>query len=322
MLRVLTYHRVARPEDTPSLDPALVSAPPDAFRKQMMHLKKRYRPVELPQVQAAFRERGRLPARAVLVTVDDAYRDFADHAWPILRELGIPVTVFVPTAYPDQPRTLWWDTLHRATGQRPDEHAWRQAVKVGSEATDGAVPPDLENRGDLRALLRNLPRDVTERFVDTACEVAGAARYDAASSPSAILSWAELRDLAGEGVAFGVHTRHHAALASLDDDVIRREIRGSIEDLTCELGSGPYSIAYPYGSYDARVARIAREEGCTLGFTCDDGLNEPGVTDPFRLRRTNITVRTSPALFSLRMLPWFAEVDRWRHRNNRGPVTA
>jgi hypothetical protein len=69
--------------------------------------------------------------------------------------------------------------------------------------------------------------------------------------------------------------------------------------------------------YNSAVSRIAREEGCTLGFTCDDGLNDPSETDPFRLCRTNITPRTSPPVFALRMLPWFAEVDRWRHRNER-----
>jgi hypothetical protein len=69
--------------------------------------------------------------------------------------------------------------------------------------------------------------------------------------------------------------------------------------------------------YDRTVTRIAAEEGCMLGFTCDDGLSRPGLTDPLQLQRTNITMRTSPAVFALRMLPWFVEIDRLRHRRER-----
>ena len=318
MLRVLTYHRVADPEDTPDLDPALVSATPDAFRKQMEHVKRRYRPVTLQQVHEAFLEGRPLPDRAVHVTVDDAYRDFAEEAWPILRELGIPATVFVPTAYPDHPsRILWWDRLHRATLRGPGSEAWKRAVRAGREALAPLVPAGVETHRDVRTLLRRLPHDETERFVDSTCREIGLDDVELSYQMPTVLSWDELRRLKREGVSFGVHTRHHAALASLAVTRMRSEIRGSIEDLTRELGPGPWPIAYPYGIYNPTVARVAREEGCTLGFTCDDGLNEPGMTDPFLLRRTNITVRTSPSVFALRMLPWFAEVDRWRHRHER-----
>lgn len=38
------------------------------------------------------------PGRIVAITFDDAYPSVAEHALPVLRELGWPATVFVPTA--------------------------------------------------------------------------------------------------------------------------------------------------------------------------------------------------------------------------------
>lgn len=319
MLRVLTYHRIAEPGDTPDLDPVLVSATPAVFRKQMLHVRDRYHPVTLAQVHEAFHLGRPLPPRSVHVTVDDAYRDFAEHAWPVLRELDIPVTVFVPTAYPSDPAlTLWWDQLHRVTARDTGE-AWKRAAHAAVAVLNGADPRSTAPESDMRAWLRELPQDGAADFVERTCREAGLDTGGGAEARtgSAVLSWDDLRGLAREGVTFGAHTRHHTALARVDPGRVREAIRGSLQDLTRELGSGPWPIAYPYGIYDRTAMRIAREEGCTLGFTCDDGLNVPGRTDPFQLRRTNITMRTTPPVFVLRMLPWFARVDRWRHRRER-----
>lgn len=313
MLRVITYHRIAEATANPDLDPALVSASPEAFRRQMEHLRRWYRPVSLAEVMHAFEDGRALPHRSVLVTVDDAYRDFRECAWPVLRALEIPVTVFVPTAYPDeQGRSFWWDRLHRAGIQRG---RLDDTLRTAAAARDLR----LQHRGsarNLRAAIRSLPHDDAESLVD---HVSPRLAGDGAVSPatSAVLSWDELRRLQDEGVTFGAHTRHHVALTSVGADRVREEIRGSIDDLDRQLGPRRRAIAYPYGMHNATVARIAEEEGCVLGFTSEDGLNAPGRTPPLRLRRTNITPRTSPAVFAIRMLPWVASVDRWRHRHER-----
>lgn len=44
----------------------------------------------------------------VAVTFDDAFRSFAKNAWPVLRNLRIPVTVFIPTSYMGR-RSAWVD---------------------------------------------------------------------------------------------------------------------------------------------------------------------------------------------------------------------
>ena len=122
VLRVLTYHRVIEAGDAP-LYPGVWSATPEGFASQMRLVASRFRVLPLGEVVAALRERAPLPPRALLVTFDDAYRDFADHAWPVLRAQGLPATVFVPTGFPDHPeRVFWWDRLYRAVASaRRDE---------------------------------------------------------------------------------------------------------------------------------------------------------------------------------------------------------
>lgn len=318
MLRVLTYHRIAEPSQRSDLDPGLVSATPGVFRKQMAHLRRRYRPMSLAEIMDAFEAGVPIPPRSVHVTVDDAYRDFREVAWPILREMEIPVTVFVPTAYPDQAeRAFWWDRLHRAVGASSTARDWGDAVRAAATAQRVRLPAGGGD-ADVRKLLRLLPHDAAESLVDQACVEVGAVGGGVpATGGSSVLGWDELRELQDEGVTFGAHTRHHVALTRVGLDRARHEIRRSLDDLIRELGEGRRAIAYPYGMCSPAVARIAQEEGCLLGFTGEDGLNTPGRTDPLGLRRTNITLRTSPTLFALRMVPLFARIDRWRHRRER-----
>ncbi len=82
MLRILAYHRVAELRDTPAVDSRSVSATPGGFARQMEHLARFYRVVSMPEVLEAVEKRRPLPKRAVLITFDDAYADFANRNAP------------------------------------------------------------------------------------------------------------------------------------------------------------------------------------------------------------------------------------------------
>jgi peptidoglycan/xylan/chitin deacetylase (PgdA/CDA1 family) len=59
----------------------------------------------------------KVPAgRTVVVTFDDAATSVLRHAKPVLDELGLPGTVFVPTDYPDSGRPMSWAGLDRWVG--------------------------------------------------------------------------------------------------------------------------------------------------------------------------------------------------------------
>ena len=99
-MRILTYHRV--------LNPA-------GFEQQVRYLASQYHVVSLPELFAAQQYGKALPPRALLITFDDGYRNFAECAWPILKRHHLPATLFVPTAFPDNPQGIfWWDQLQHA----------------------------------------------------------------------------------------------------------------------------------------------------------------------------------------------------------------
>ncbi len=313
LLATLTYHRVADPGDRPELDPALVSASPDEFETQLEALLERRPVVDLDAVLAASRGDGELPAGAVLLTFDDAYRDFAEHAWPVLRRLGLPVTLFVPTAYPGDPeRAFWWDRVHQAVSATDADGVATPVgrLPLGSAREREAAVAVL--RRELSALPHAEALGAVDRLV---------AELGGRTPTKTVLGWDELRRLAAEGVTLAPHTRTHPLLNRVSEQVVRDELAGSAVDLVRELGSVPPVLAYPGGGLSDEVVRIAAETGYELAFTTGRGLNDLDRSDLLRLRRINVGRRSSSALIRAQLLGW-AGLRRPRGRNASAPVWA
>ena len=293
-LAVLTYHRVAAPGEEPELDPGLVSASPWEFELQMRFLAGTGRVVSIDELVAARRGQARLPPGAIAVTVDDGYKDFAEHIWPTMRRHGLPVTLFVPTGYPDRPeRAFWWDRLHQALqAARADE----VETPVGRLSLWSAT----ERRRAFVAL-----RDHLKRIEDAEARVVVdrlAHELDAPKPPHAVLGWDELRQLRGEGVALAPHTRTHAFLDQVPLEQARAEITGSRADLEREVGECPPVFSFPSGQHTDELVRILEEEGFEIAFTTGRGVNDLGRPDWLRMRRINVGGRSTLPLIRAQLL--------------------
>lgn len=315
MLRILAYHRVAELRDTPAVDSRSISATPEAFARQMEHLGCFYRVVSMLDVLDAV-ERGRtLPRRATLITFDDAYADFAEIAWPILKKLNLPATMFVPTAYPDHPeRAFWSDALYRAFASTT-----RREIQVLPFGHLPLLPLDQKRRSlrRIQDFVTVIPHSEAQRLVDAVCAELGLGRIPQGS----VLSWNQLRELERQGLTLGSHTRTHAIMTKVTPEQMREEIQGSQEDLRRETGACLPIFCYPNGNHDADVVSAVRKQGIRLAFTTLSGPNELGCVDPLRLHRTVIMPRTTPTIFALRLVRWGIHLDAWRDRKQKAILT-
>lgn len=102
---VLCYHAVSETW------PADLSVTPEAIEGQLSALVDRgYRGVTFSEAV----EEG--SGRRLAVTFDDAYRSVCELALPILDRLGLPATVFVPTAHVDSAEPMSWAGIDRWIG--------------------------------------------------------------------------------------------------------------------------------------------------------------------------------------------------------------
>jgi len=245
-VRIIMYHRFP---------------PHSELEAQCEHLKKHYRPLSLTEVSESLARRKPPPPGAVVITVDDGYRDLLVSAWPILKAWSIPALVYVTTDLPDRHTWLWTDQLQHFLVQQGDKAAATTIVDRLKRVPD-------EQR---RAYLASLPS------------------LRASPPPEyASLTWDEIRALAMEGVEFGAHTCTHPILSRLPNrDRMREEIAGSKARLEDELRTPVLHFCYPNGTpddYNDEVVSVVRESGFRTAVTAVRGINFRGA-DPLLLRR-------------------------------------
>lgn len=315
MLRVLAYHRVAEFRSNPVVDDRSISATPAAFREQMRHVARHYRCVSIPEVLDAIERKAALPKRAILITFDDGYSDFAEIAWPILKKVGLTATMFVPTAFPDHPeRVFLSDKLYQAF-----RSTFRTRL-VDTPLGPFSLVTREEREHSLRVLqdyITSIPNEEATPLVDYVCAQLTVRPVMVGS----VLTWNQLRQLSRDGVTIGSHSRTHPIITRLSPDRIREEIKGSQQDLKREIGVALPIFCYPNGNYNNAAAAILKEAGIKVAFTTIPSRNELRPADLLQLGRTCITPRSSLAIFSARLQRFGTQLDAWRHRKLKETLT-
>ena len=154
-VRILLYHRVGDPR-YPSTNVSL-----DAFRAQMEWLRDEgFTVVSTRDLEAHLLGGKRLPAKPVVIQFDDGYRSVYENALPVLRDMGYPFCVFLPTRALDRSYRdyMTWDEVGRlaASGVEFGVHGHRH-LRLGLPAP-GQTPEEYE-----RALWAELSR-ARDRF--------------------------------------------------------------------------------------------------------------------------------------------------------------
>ena len=286
-VRILMYHRFSGPHARTALE------------RQCAHLRDHYLPVSLGEA-ARFASEARPAANRLAVTVDDGYRDFYTIAYPVFRQYGIPVTVFLTTGFLDGQCWMW-----------PDQVLW-----LFSNAR--VCQPEISLNGHLIRFMLDSPeakRKASNEVKSVAKRLPDIQRLHLLASlpealgvelPSAIprnyepLRWDEVRELRRGGIEFGAHTVTHPILSKLSSPAeIRHEIEASRRRIEAELDEPVAHFCYPNGLFDdfePLAADIVHRAGFEAAVTAEPGLNFAG-TDRFRLRRIPVTPEQPDWLF-------------------------
>lgn len=203
---------------------------------------------------------GRSTAGLFAVTFDDAYRSLATDT---VREVlsGLPITIFVVTGASAAGATFWWDRVE-ALHHTVSTDEWARFERVIGLPDDYRTPESIPF-GPLRPLRQWVLHHFAGRWPREAEDALNALERTAGSATSQrAMTFEEIDDLKRRGpVDIGVHTVSHPVLPLLGDEEARDEIGRSFATLRERWPTVIPWLAAPFGQYDDRTARLARESG-------------------------------------------------------------
>ncbi|MDQ3753647.1 MAG: polysaccharide deacetylase family protein [Acidobacteriota bacterium] len=271
-LLILCYHGISLDEEH-HWSPGLF-LPSDYFRARLQILKKTGCNV-LPLGEAIQRLYANdLPEKSVAITFDDGNYDFYEQAYPIIRDFGFPVTLYLTTFYSHYNRPVFDPMsaylLWKAQGATLNlkELTGKDATIDLSEAAGRAAATD-----EIRGFARQHKLSAEEKD-DLLVRLAKQLRVDydelLAKRVLYLMTPDEVKQVAANGADIQLHTHRHRT--PLDRALFRREIEDNRNDIQSMTGTRASHFCYPSGVYDPAFLTWLRELGVASATTCDLGV--------------------------------------------------
>ena len=283
-LLILAYHGISLSDEHLWSGSQFMAA--DVFRGRLQTLKDLNCAV-LQLGEAVERlKNGTLPERAVALTFDDGLYDFHRMAFPLIREFGFPVTLYLTTFYTEYNRPVFdlmcgyllWKgrgrtlDLKALTGSGPRLDLGGEAARTTARDALFAYARARKMKAeDKDALLAELAAKLE---IDYAALLAARIMHN--------LTVAEVAELSRGGVDVQLHTHRHRV--PLERALFLREIEDNRESIRKMTGKGSTHFCYPSGVYDPTLLPWLKEAGVVTATTCDHGLAERR-NDPLLLPR-------------------------------------
>lgn len=238
-LTILNYHRAVG----------------EHLQGQMRYLRQQYRVLHLEDALEELytpekRSRVRDQRPLLVLTFDDGYLDNYTTAFPLARELRMPITIFLIPGYLDSGACFWW-----LAGDYLVSHACVDKVTI--EGQSYLLAHHSARVALVQVIDRHLryARSVAERetFLADIQQSLGVTLPTRAaagmSDPALPMTWAEVREMEESGwVSFGAHTVHHPVLSYLTDPAeVQAEVEEGRHVLEQRLRHPVQTFAYPIG---------------------------------------------------------------------------
>ncbi len=283
---IIKFARVRPPRSGAFQPHKSLEIAPDRFEIMLRRLRRwNYDIIPIGEIAERLQRPGARPRRFACLTFEIGYRDFLDHAWPILKRHNAPAALYVPANFADQLGELWWLALEAIIARND---------RVGL----------FVDRRELRLECRNM-RDKNEAFAFLS-EAFGAMmpaersaaiqdlcrRYGvdlSAISTDEMMTWPEIAELAADPLlTVGSACLTYPVLSRLDRQQAERELRMGRAVAEGAIGKDVLHLAYPHGTRDTfgrREMMLASELGFASAVTAEPGVVKPGEVEMMALPR-------------------------------------
>jgi len=194
---------------------------------------KNYQIYTLKDLVQYYKQYGRYPQNAIVLTFDDGFKSILEYVLPILQKYQAPATVFVCPQLIDDETTIWPELLFDAY-----EH----------QALGGLGLQDVQV---LLSRLKTLDNQHRGHELAQCIHTDYQYQHAQAQANRKLLSWDNLQTLQASGlVEIGSHSMTHPIFSNESEASVIHEINASKNKIEEKLGQKVVSFCYPNGQED------------------------------------------------------------------------
>lgn len=272
------------------------------FRRQIEFMKHNFSIVTMEQVMDAVENGSELPEKALLLTFDDGYIDNYTFAFPVLEELGIQGSFFIPGKTFATHQLLDVNKIHYILASanicelledvKKEMERYRGGMEFDYAPTDELFHEyAVANRFDTKETvfvkrmlqtvlpekLRNMiSSNLFEKYVGVTEEQLAYELY---------MTRDQIRTMKRHGMFIGIHGYDHYWLGNLEPEKMRRDISQALDVLDEFIDRKHWVMNYPYGSYNRNVLEYISGQGACIGLTTNVRIAEVGKDPALELPR-------------------------------------
>lgn len=275
---------------------------PKNFREQLFWLKSHFKITSLSNLIKLIEKEKSLTDNLLAITFDDGYENIYSHAYPILKEMGIPATVFLTTDLVENRYPLWVDRLEYSIGNSAlSELNLKIGEKISSLPTETRLNKQKTD-SVLREYLKNVENEKKEGLLaEIEAQTGKKLIENFENSPYTGLSWEQINEMSKNNIDFAPHTKSHPILSKTEKKAALLEITESYRICSQRIGRTLKIFAYPNGQekdFNPEIKNILKSERFEAALTTVPGIIKPGF-DLYSLPRFSLDGSDDLAFFRI-----------------------
>lgn len=243
---ILVFHRVS-----PFKDDYTLPLSPKKFKNLLNLISKKY---TISPLNDLLNKNSNLVNNCFIV-FDDAFKDFYDHALPILKSEKIPVTMFVPVNSINSEKIIWTSLLYNCFKFSKKNNIIYKINNIEYKYELNDEHQRIKAAFVFQNILMTLPVREQEKHLENILNI-----LDYKDDPHIkTMSWEEINN-SSDYVNYQSHSMSHPVLSNITDKKeIDYEITESQNTLAKKIKSPVDYFAYPMGKYSPEVVKAVSE---------------------------------------------------------------
>jgi peptidoglycan/xylan/chitin deacetylase (PgdA/CDA1 family) len=248
---VVMYHSVPE-RPTRDWGPWKYAITPQSFDQQLAKIDKDYSVISIEKLVDWLVNNKPIPHDSVVLTFDDAYRDFKTKALPILEKYDFPATVYVPTELLNENKAPFEHRLGDILFKQGEINVAMRGFSINTSLR--TTEEVIDAHENIRSELKFSSVEQREQFLKKL--------ESDSESDDIIMNSDEMQELRDHSlVTIGAHGHEHVPLPALSAKEQKRNVEACHDRLTDLLGDPPKHFSFPYGSFDESAIQAVKETG-------------------------------------------------------------